>query len=493
MEYILAIDQGTTKTMAIIIDSFGEIIGEGSNDVPQYFKAGGIVEHDGNDIKLSVKNACIEAINNANINPKKLLGIGITNQRETVCIFDRENNPIMPFIVWQCRRSKQICFDLKKQNLQNILQQTTGLTLDPYFSASKLLWIFNETPEVLTKAKQGKILFGTIDTFLTHWFTDKELHITDATNASRTMLMDIHTCHWSDNCLNLFSVPHNFLPRIVKNIGPFGKTKNLDFLPDGIPILALAGDQQAALFGQNCLYKGEAKATLGTGSFILINTGEELVFSKHGLISTLAFFIDEKPYYCLEGSTFVAGALIQFCQHNLGITESPEQFNDLAQSTLTSSDILFIPALCGLSAPYWLADAKAMIYGLDRATSKAHIARAALEGIALQNNDIMMAMAQDGIKPLSLKVDGGVSKSNLLMQIQADLLGIHCIRPEITQKTALGVALLAGLAGKVFHNLEDIKSVKDQATIFTPNPNRAWAIDLINRYQAIISKYYLNF
>jgi glycerol kinase len=491
MEYILAIDQGTTKTMALIIDRSGQVVGEGAQEIPQHFKPGGFVEHDGNEIKKSVKNACLMAINQAGVNPKNFLGIGITNQRETVCLFDKDANPIFPFIVWQCRRSKQICLELRKQNLQNILQQKTGLTLDPYFSASKLLWIFREVPEILLKAQQGQILFGTVDTFLTYWLSGNELYITDATNASRTMLMDIHNCQWSDECLELFSVPKTFVPQIVKNLGPFGKTKNLDVLPDGIPILALAGDQQAALFGQTCFDKGETKATFGTGSFILINTGHDLVFSKHGLISSVAFFINERPFYCLEGSSFIAGALMQFCRDNLGLVTSAEEIDELAQSTHSSADVLFIPALCGLSSPHWLADAKGMICGLDRATDKTHIARAALEGIALQNTDIMLAMAQDGIKPLSLKVDGGAAKSNLLMQIHADLLGIHCIRPEMTQKTALGVAFLAGLAAKVFNNLDDIRAIKDQADIFAPNPNRAWAIDLINRYHQIIKKFYL--
>lgn len=491
MNYILAIDQGTTSTTALIINHHGHIVSEGSVEIPQHFPKMGFVEHHAEEIKKSVAIACGIALEKAYIKPTELLGIGITNQRETACLFEKSGSPIHPFIVWQCRRSSLICDEMKTNNLQTLVHQKTGLHLDPYFSASKLLWVFREHPNLLARAQMGQVLFGTIDSYLSHWLSGGALHITDVTNASRTMLMDLTTQTWSDECLDIFSVPRVMLPRIVKNIGPYGVTKGVDFLPDGLPILAMAGDQHAALFGQACFDAGEAKATFGTGSFILLNTGNTPLFSKHGLITSIAYHIDDKPHYCLEGSAFVAGALIQFLRDNLGMITSAHEVDELAKTVPNSNGALFIPALCGLSAPYWQSDARGMLCGLDRGTSKAHIARAALEGIALQNTDIMLAMAKDGVRPLSIKVDGGAAQSNLLMQIQTDLLGIPCIRPDSSQKTALGAAFLAGLAAGVFKSTEDIKAIDEHKTVFIPNPHRAEADDLLNRYHHAIQKVYL--
>lgn len=483
MDFILAIDQGTTATTVLIVDRKGKIIAEGSTEYPQHFPKPGWVEHRGEEIQRSVERACLEAFDKANIRPMDIAGIGITNQRETVCLFDHNSQPIWPFIVWQCRRSTNICDELKAKNLNAFFHKKTGLHLDPYFSGSKLLWLFREDPSLLHKAQTGEILFGTIDTFLCHWLSGGALHITDCTNASRTMLMDLETCSWSDECLDFFSVPKPCLPIITKNIGPYGKTRGLSFLPDGIPIAAIAGDQQAALFGQTCFAKGDAKATFGTGCFILLNTGNELVFSKHGLITSVAYRYEDSAVYCLEGSAFIAGAAVQFLRDNLGLIKSAPEVETLARSVDDSGGVIFVPALCGLGAPYWQPQARGVLAGLDRGTSKGHIARATLEGIALQNTEILAAMQKDGVKPLNLKVDGGAAKNDLLMQIQADLLGVPCMRPQSSQKTGLGAAYLAGLALRMFNGIDDIKKIADPAKEFKPNQNRVWAENLIARYQ----------
>lgn len=488
--YILAIDQGTTSSTALIVDTCGAIISESSVEIPQHFPAPGFVEHIAVEIKSSIKIATTKALEKAAIKPSAIAGIGITNQRETTCLFLENGEAVLPFIVWQCRRSSFICKSLKEKNLEEYLIKKTGLCLDPYFSATKLSWIFQEHPHLLKDAQNGKILFGTIDSFLAHWLSGGALHITDVTNASRTMLMDLSTHMWSKECLDIFGVPENILPTIVKNIGPYGVTKGLDFLPDGIPILAMAGDQQAALFGQRCFNQGDAKATFGTGSFILLNTGDVPVFSKHGLLTTIAYQVDEKPVFALEGSAFIAGALIQFLRDNLGVISSSHEIDLLAATVSSSNGVGFIPSLCGLSAPYWKPDAKGLIYGLDRGVNKSHIARAALEAIALQNTDIMLAMAEDSIRPHNLKVDGGASKSDILIQIQADLLGVTCIRPKSAQKTALGAAYLAGLACGNFKNIEEIKNINEDSKEFTPTSDRHYALTIMEQYHHMIQKAY---
>jgi glycerol kinase len=488
MDYILAIDQGTTVTTAMIMNRDAKIISQGSSEYPQHYPKAGFVEHLGAQIKISVKNACSIAIKKAKINPNDIIGIGITNQRETVALFEHNGECVRPFIVWQCRRSKGICDDLKKRNLNKFFHEKTGLPLDPYFSASKLLWLFRQESELLKQAQAGRIIFGTIDTFLCHWFSDGDLHITDSTNASRTMLMDIRSCQWDEQCLDIFSIPKQMLPSIRKSIGPYGKTKNLGFLPDGIPIAAIAGDQQAALFGQACFNIGDAKATYGTGSFILLNTGEKLIFSKYGLVTSIAYHIDNNPIYCLEGSAFIAGAAVQFLRENLGIIETADQVEELANSVVDNGGVVFIPALCGLGAPHWRAEARGVFFGLHRGTKKGHIARATLEGIALQNTDIIMAMAEEGVKPISLKVDGAAAKNNLLIQIQADLLDVVCIRPKNFQKTVLGIAYLAALALGVFSSIKDIMKTEEKLENFKPNLDRTAAIEMIKNYHLFLKK-----
>lgn len=488
MDFILAIDQGTTSTTALIIDKSGRIIAEGSNEFPQHFPKEGYVEHWGNEIQISVEKACLQAIALAKISPTSIAGLGITNQRETVCWFTKKSESIRPFIVWQCRRSTAICEELKKKDLNEFFHKKTGLHLDPYFSGSKMLWQFRNDKDLLHMAQTGEALFGTIDTFLCHWMSGGKLHITDTTNASRTMLMDISTGEFNDECLDIFSVPKACLPRIEKSTGPYGKTHGLSFLPDGIPIAAIAGDQQAALFGQQCFSKGDAKTTFGTGCFILLNTGDELIFSRNGLLTSVGYHIDDKPVYCLEGSAFIAGAAIQFLRDAFGIISSSTEIEPLAKTVADSGGVIFVPALCGLGAPHWRPQARGVFSGLSRGTMKGHIARATLEGIALQNTDILEAMAKDGVKPLSLKIDGGAAKNDLLMQMHSDLLGIPCLRPGTSQKTALGAAYLAGLALGIFSSTDDIRKIEEPCRSFTPHNDRSWANDLIARYQHEVAR-----
>jgi len=489
MDLLLAIDQGTTATVALIINSLGQVVSKHSQNYPQHYPKEGFVEHYGTEIKESVKIAVTKAISNAQINPKNIKGVGVTNQRETLCIFDKQNNPVMPFIVWQCRRSTEICQQLKNNNFSSFIQEKTGLLLDPYFSASKILWLFKEYPYLKKDCEQNKLLLGTVDSFITHWFSGGELHITDITNASRTMLMDIDTKAWSKELLELFEVPLQALPTIVDNSSIYGYTKGLSFLPDGIAIAALAGDQQAALFGQTCFNKGDAKATFGTGCFILLNTGEEKILSKHGLLTSIAYKLKNKTNYCLEGSAFVAGAAIDFLVNSLGIINKVEDVETLAKEVVSSEGVIFVPALCGLGTPFWQPHARGVLAGLSRGSTKAHIARAVLEGVALQNEAIFSAMAKDGLKPSCIKIDGGASTNDLWMQIQADITDVPSYADREQQKTALGVAYLAGLALNLF-DIESIKSFNQVNKYFSPNMNKWERQSLIERYQKIINNNY---
>lgn len=486
--YILALDQGTTTTTALIINQRGEIIATHSTDYPQHYPKAGYVEHFAGEIKHSVKQSICAVIEKSGLDAKEIAAIGITNQRETTCLFDKQGNTNYPFIVWQCRRSSQLCEDLKARGLKDRIHQRTGLLIDPYFSASKIMWWIEQDSSIKNRLAAGELLFGTIDTFLCHWLSGHQSHVTDVSNASRTMFMDIKTQQWSEDCLELFGIPQACLPEIKSNLGPFGKTKGLDFLPDGIPIAAMAGDQQAALFGQTCFKKGEVKATFGTGCFILLNTGQEPVFSRHGLITSIAYQIDTRPVYCLEGSAFMAGAAVQFLIDAFGLVERTEEIESLANTVQDSEGIVFVPALCGLGAPYWKSEVRGSFSGLFRGVTKGHIARAALEGIALQNADIMLAMADDA-GPLSvLRVDGGASENNLLMQMQADFLRINCLRSASAQKTALGVAYMAGLSIGIFSNLEQLIGFNNYHCEFKPQQSLAWAENKIFAYRRALAK-----
>jgi glycerol kinase len=486
MSFILAIDQGTTSTKSVILNKEGAILGIGQAEFPQHYPKAGWVEHYGEEIKASVKKSVETALKIAAISPSSLAGIGITNQRETLCLFNKNSQPALPFIVWQCRRSQEICERLKQKNLAIRLHQITGLLIDPYFTASKLQWVMEHYPNIKDQLKNGECLAGTVDSFLAHWLSAGQLHISDVTNASRTMLMDLKSCTWSDECLEIFGIPKRCLPDIVPCTGPFGFSKGLDFLPDGIPIAALAGDQHAALFGHNCFQPGDAKATFGTGCFILQNTGRDIYFSKHGLLSTVAYQIDAKPQYCLEGSAFIAGAAISFLIDAFGLIKDSSEIESLARSVKDNGGVIFIPALCGLGAPHWQPDISGTITGLSRGTQKGHIARATLEGIALQNTDIIEAMALDSRSPNLLKVDGGASRDDLLMQIQADLLKLPCIRSKSPHKTAIGIAHMAGLALGIYRDLEQLRGLHDEETEFYPNSDPSWALRTIKAYKKVL-------
>lgn len=488
MGYILAIDQGTTSSTALIMDQKGQTIVGESYEIKQHYPSSGWIEHRAHDIKYSVEKAVDSVISKAGISKNQIIGIGLTNQRETFSFFDNQGWHY-PFTVWQCRRSSHICHDLKQQGLDKKLNQITGLTIDPYFSASKIKWWLTKKPSLKEKALRGELKFGTIDTFLCHWLSGGVLHITDITNASRTMLMDLSSGTWSLECLDIFDIPKKILPEIKENLGPYGVTKGLSFLPDGIPIAAMAGDQQAALFGQTCFAPGEAKATFGTGSFILLNTGTNIKLSKNGLLTSVAHKINGHTNYCLEGSSFICGALIQFLRDSIGMINKAHEIEELALGVSNSEQVLFIPALCGLGAPYWLPDLRGAILGLERSTTKGHIARAALEAIALQNYKIIEAMALDSLPLKSLKVDGGAANNDLLIKIQANLLGIKCLRPNNAQQTSLGAAYLAALAMGVFDDLKQISKLNDKnITQFNPSDEQVWAKDLIKRYDEAIRR-----
>lgn len=472
---ILSIDQGTTSTTVMVVDSNLRVVAKESQEILPIYPKYGWVEHDLEKIWAGTLKCIGQAV--SKIDAKEIAGIGITNQRETVGAWNRiTGKPLHNAIVWQCRRTTERTDSLKKDSaLVEKVKKVTGLVIDPYFSGSKIEWLLKNVPAVDKGSKTGEVVFGNIDTYLLHRLSGGQSFATDVSNASRTMLMDLCTLDWNQDFLDLFGIPSQSLPKILPSAGEFGKTKGLGVIPDGIPICGILGDQQAALFGQLCLEPGEAKCTYGTGAFLMCNTGEEIVYSKNGLLTTVAWKMFGKTNYALEGSAFVAGAAVQFLRDNLGIIQNTSEIEPLAATVASEEmgDLVFVPALTGLGAPYWDANAKGMIYGLTRGTQKAHLARAALEGIALQNNDLFFAIAED-IAPKklkSIKVDGGASANNLLVQLQADLAGISILRPQIVETTALGSALAAGLAAGVWKDQSALKSAWKLDKNFSPSAN----------------------
>lgn len=465
---VLAIDQGTTGTTCLIVDENLQVLSQGNASFRQIFPAKAWVEHDSKDIWQSVQNAASEAISAAGINAKNIAAIGITNQRETTCLFDKDSEALANFIVWQCKRTTDTCQRLKRQGLEELITERTGLLLDPYFSATKLMWYFSHLDGARKKAAKGQAFFGTIDTWLAHKMTKGEALVTDATNASRTMMMNIESCSWDDELLEIYGIPRECLPKICSSSEIYGYTKDVGFIPDGIPIAGIAGDQQAALFGQACFSAGESKATFGTGCFILLNTGEKLLRSNNGLITSVAIDLGYERQYCFEGSAFIAGAAFLWLRDSLGIIKNESEIESLALSVPDSGGVTFIPALAGLAAPYWRADARGSFSGMSRDTTKAHIARAVLEGITMLNRDIIAAMSNDGETVQSIKVDGGASQNNLLMQMHADFLNINCIRPKMIETTALGVASLAGLATGIYKDRKWLAAAQHDEINFKP-------------------------
>jgi glycerol kinase len=486
--WILAIDQGTTGTKALVLDDRLDIAGEASREFPQHFPAAGHVEHDLGEILESVRGAVREALAAAGVEGSKIAAIGITNQRETTTVWERDNGrPIHRAIVWQDRRTADLCQELKLQGLESTFRQKTGLLLDPYFSGTKVAWLLDKVPGARRQAESGKLLFGTIDTFLAWKLSGGESHVTDISNASRTLFMDLEKCAWDEDLLGILRVPASLLPEIRANDEVFGHTKGLDFLPDGIPLAALLGDQQSALFGQVCFNAGEAKCTYGTGAFVVLNTGEQVVRSRRGLLSTTAWRLGGKTCYALEGSCFVAGAIVQWLRDGLRLIEHSEEIEELARTVESSDGVVFVPALTGLGAPHWDPKARGLITGITRGTTAGHLARAALEGIAFQIHDILKAMQQDLGRPLrELKVDGGASRNDLLLQFQADILGVEVVRPQITSTTALGAALQAGLTTGIFSSPAAIKKIWKEERRFRPPRRRRDVTEHIARWETAL-------
>lgn len=466
---LLAIDQGTTGTKVLIMDSALNVIAEKSTPFPQHFPAPGEVEHDLDEIWESVQ-AGIDAVI-ARVDPSQIAAIGITNQRETLCFWDRESvRPLRRALVWQDRRTSARCAELKALGLENKVQEKTGLLLDPYFSATKLEWALKNDPAIAGAAKSGTLAVGTIDSYLLAKLTAGSSHATESSNASRTLLYSLDKGDWDPELLQLFGVDARILPEVRNTFGEFGKTQGVKNLPDGIPITGMIGDQQSALLGQACFNPGNAKCTYGTGAFLLMNTGTERRRSRSRLLTTVAWRDRTgKTCFALEGSAFMAGATIQWLRDGLGIIQSASEVEALAASVGSSDGVMLVPAFTGLGAPHWDPSARAVISGLTRGSTRAHIARAALEGIAFQNVDILNAMEKDlGGEIRDLSVDGGACRNNLLMQIQADLLGRRLPRPELTETTAIGAVFAAGLGAGIWKGFEELEKVWRLDREFSP-------------------------
>lgn len=468
-KYILALDQGTSSSRAIVFDHEGRICASAQKEFPQHFPKPGWVEHDPKDIWSSEASVIAEAITSMGINGLNIAGIGITNQRETTIVWDAETGePVYNAIVWQDRRTSEYCDSLKEQNLTGFIREKTGLIIDAYFSATKIRWILENVPGARARAEAGKLRFGTVDTWLLWNLTRGECHMTDVSNASRTMLFNIHTLNWDEDLMKLFGIPMSMLPEVHSSSEIYGYTKTTIFAHK-VPVAGIAGDQQAALFGQMCTTPGSVKNTYGTGCFLLMNSGTKPITSSHNLLTTIAWKIGDTVNYALEGSIFVGGSVVQWLRDGLGIIKSSSEIESLAMTVPDNGGVYFVPALTGLGAPYWDQYAKGTICGLTRGTTAAHIARAALEGIAFETMDIVNAMEHDaGIKLAELKVDGGASRNNLMMQFQADILGTKVIRPKVTETTAMGACYLAGLATGYWDSLDDIKRQWNADKVFKP-------------------------
>ena len=483
MKYILALDQGTTSSRAIVFNKQGDIVGVKQQEFPQIYPQTAWVEHDPQEILASQLSVIAQALVKAGITASDLAAIGITNQRETTIVWNKETGkPIYNAIVWQCRRTSEYCEELKKQGIDKIIYSKTGLVLDAYFSATKIKWILDNVSGARELANEGKLLFGTVDTYLMWNLSSKEerIHKTDYTNASRTMLFNIHTMDWDDELLEIFDIPRSMLPSVHPSSYEFGYV-NETIIGAKVPICGVAGDQQAALFGQLCTEKGSVKNTYGTGCFLLMNTGDVALNSKHGLITTLAATIDSKPQYVLEGSVFVGGALIQWLRDEMKIIDNASCTEEMATQVDSSEGLYIVPAFVGLGAPYWNSNVRGIITGITRATKKEHLVRASLEAICYQVHDIIRAMEQDlGKKVETLKVDGGACINNFLMQFQADINKSNVSRPKVIEVTAMGAAYLAGLKVKYWESIEELKKNQEVDRVFVPSMNEEKRKNMIN-------------
>lgn len=469
-KYILAIDQGTTSTRAILFDHNCNIVCQAQKEFTQYFDKPGWVEHDANEIWLSVLSVLAEVITRSQVNVKQIAGIGITNQRETTVVWDRHTGlPIYRALVWQSRQTDAICDDLKRHGYERLFQSKTGLVIDPYFSGTKIKWILDHVPNTKEKALNGDLLFGTIDTWIVWKLSGGEAHVTDYSNASRTLLYNIYDLCWDEELCNILNIPMDMLPQVCASSQIYAYTAKYHFFNQEVPIAAIAGDQQAALFGQGCYEAGMAKNTYGTGCFLLMNTGTKPVRSKHGLVTTLAWGIDNKVEYALEGSIFVAGSAIQWLRDGLHLFANAKDSEPMAKALTSNEGVYVVPAFVGLGAPYWDDKARGAIFGITRGTTQNHFARATLESLAYQTKDVLDAMEKDSALTLKeLQVDGGAVKNNFLMQFQSDILNVPVRRATINETTALGAAMLAGLAVHFWNSKEEIQECMQNGDVFYP-------------------------
>lgn len=485
--YILALDQGTTSSRSLVVDKKGAIIGQAQKEFKQIFPQPGWVEHDANEIWSTQFGTMAEAMAQVGINTKQVSAIGITNQRETTVVWDKiSSQPIYHAIVWQDRRTAAYCDELKAAGLAGMIQEKTGLIIDAYFSATKLKWILDHVPGARDKAVKGELAFGTIDSWLTWKLTNGDVHVTDVSNASRTMLFNIHSLQWDEELLRIFDIPPAVLPVVKPSSKIYGVTGQI--IPDSrIPVAGIAGDQQAALFGQLCTQPGMVKNTYGTGCFMLMNTGENAITSKNNLLTTIAWQINDKTEYALEGSVFIAGAVVQWLRDELKIIRKSSDVEKLAAQVKDTDGVYLVPAFAGLGAPHWNQYARGSIFGLTRGSSNAHIAKAALESIAYQTYDVLKAMEADsGIQIKELRVDGGATVNSALMQFQSDILNCKVVRPKITETTALGAAYLAGLAVGFWKNVEEIQQQWQIDQSFAPSMETDKRNQLVNGWQRAV-------
>ena len=487
MKYILALDQGTTSSRAIVFDKQGRVCGKAQQEFKQIYPKPGWVEHDPHDIYGSQVGVISEALIRAGVSVDSIAAIGITNQRETTFVWERATGrPVYNAIVWQCRRTADYCEELKRDGLADMIYQKTGLVLDAYFSATKLKWILDNVDDARGRAEKGELLFGTVDTYLMWQLSKGKIFATDYTNASRTMLFNIHTLKWDDDLLQLFDIPRGMLPEVYPSGHNFGLTDDA-FIGREIPICSVVGDQQAALFGHLAVNSGDVKNTYGTGCFLLMNTGDKAVLSTNGLVTTLAAGITDKPQYVLEGSVFIGGAINQWLRDEMRMIKSAKETENYAVRVPSTDGVYVVPGFAGLGAPYWDADARGTIVGITRGTQKEHFIRACLESIDYQVYDLVAAMQRDaGVKITNLNVDGGASANNFLMQFQADILDANVVRPMVTETTALGASYLAGLTIGYWKDIDDIRSNVEVDKVFVPHMDEHTRRDLIEGWQKAV-------
>lgn len=487
-KFVMAIDQGTTSSRVIIFDQAGKVKGRSQREFRQIFPQPGWVEHDPIEIWASVLSVITEVLAENSIHPQQIATIGITNQRETTVVWDKTTGlPIYNAIVWQSRQTEYICENLREEGCEQLFRDKTGLLIDPYFSGTKITWILDHVKGARARAERGELLFGTIDSWLIWKLTDGQAHVTDYSNASRTLMYNIDQLQWDDELLSILKIPHCMLPQVCSSSEIYGVTAPQHFFGESITISGAAGDQQAALFGQACFNEGMAKNTYGTGCFMLMNTGEQKVRSSHGLLTTLAWGIDGKVQYALEGSIFVAGSAIQWLRDGLRMFQKAELSEGYAMKVDSANGVYVVPAFVGLGTPYWDPDARGAIFGITRGTEKEHLIRATLESIAYQTCDLLQAMEQDsGLKLNSLRVDGGASLNHFLMQFQSDMLGVEVNRPEISETTALGAAYLAGLAVGYWQSQKEIEEIWALDQKFQPSMDQSDRQKLYHGWQCAV-------